>query len=179
VDADLDIYFCDLHSPWQRGTNENTNGLLRQYFPKSTDLSVHSREDLPAVAGQLNSRPRKTLPAQALDESPGRCRLTGPERGQGHNEAADAAAHPRTGAAQRTGSPLRPPGCCAPPAATALRPALTPDVSAAPGRQEAKGQAKACPRPAHNTRSWRPPDMVTLEKVIHQQCCDAPLNLGT
>ena len=72
VAADLDIYFCDPHSPWQRGTNENTNGLLRQYFPKSTDLSVHSPEHLAAVADQLNSRPRKTLgwktPAQALDE---------------------------------------------------------------------------------------------------------------
>ena len=71
--ADLPVYFCDPHAPWQRGSNENTNGLLRQYFPKSTDLSVHSREHLDAVAAQLNARPRKTLgwrtPAQALDEA--------------------------------------------------------------------------------------------------------------
>jgi len=68
----LDIYFCDPHSPWQRGSNENTNGLLRQYFPKSTSLAGYSREHLDAVAAQLNSRPRKTLgwrtPAQALQE---------------------------------------------------------------------------------------------------------------
>jgi transposase, IS30 family len=70
--TDLQIYFCDPHSPWQRGSNENTNGLLRQYFPKSTNLAACSREHLDAVAAQLNSRPRKTLgwktPAQALDE---------------------------------------------------------------------------------------------------------------
>ena len=70
--TDLDIYFCDPHSPWQRGSNENTNGLLRQYFPKGTSLAGCSREHLDAVAAELNARPRKTLgwktPAQALEE---------------------------------------------------------------------------------------------------------------
>ena len=72
VAADCAIYFCDPHSPWQRASNENTNGLLRQYFPKGTDLAAHSPQHLAAVADELNGRPRKTLgwktPAEAMAE---------------------------------------------------------------------------------------------------------------
>jgi IS30 family transposase len=69
--TDIDVYFCDPQSPWQRGSNENTNDLLRQYFPKRTDLSANSQAHLNKVARQLNERPRKTLgyetPAERFD----------------------------------------------------------------------------------------------------------------
>ena len=65
IATDVNVYFCDPQSPWQRGTNENTNRLLRQYFPKGTNLSEYSQSDLNKIALRLNQRPRKTLGFQA------------------------------------------------------------------------------------------------------------------
>ena len=81
IDTGLEIYFCDPRSPWQRGTNENTNGLLRQYFPKGTDMNRYGKRELDAVAVTLNGRPRKTLgwktPAEALEALLSAARSTG------------------------------------------------------------------------------------------------------
>jgi transposase, IS30 family len=87
IAADLPIYFCDPHSPWQRGTNENTNGLLRQYLPKGSDLSAHSPDDLAAIAAELNDRPRKILGWLKPDE------VIGPLL-SGHDQTAGVASAP-------------------------------------------------------------------------------------
>ena len=73
LETDIDVYFCDPQSPWQRGSNENTNRLLRQYFPKGLDLAAHSQAELNKVARQLNERPRKTLDFQSPAERFSKC----------------------------------------------------------------------------------------------------------
>ena len=73
IETDIDVYFCDPQSPWQRGSNENTNRLLRQYFPKGLDLAPHSQAELNRVARQLNKRPRKTLDFESPAERFSQC----------------------------------------------------------------------------------------------------------
>ena len=76
--SDVPVYFCERASPWQRGTNKNPNGLLRQYFPKGTDLRVHTVERLASVAADLNARPRKTLGWETPNQQLDRLLVSGP-----------------------------------------------------------------------------------------------------
>ena len=121
VAADCEIYFCDPHSPWQRPGNENTNGLLRQYFPKGSDLSAHGPQRLAEVADQLNGRPAQGTgledPGRGDDRPPGQpARLS--QRGNTRKSTKEAAAGRRCpagrDAAHGTGPPLRPQACSAP-----------------------------------------------------------------
>ena len=153
VDADCEIYFCDPHAPWQRGSNENTNGLLRQYFPKGTSLAGHTPQHLAAVADELNGLPRKTLgwktPAEALAEVLDSQRRLSRARSRRWRLAPPLIS--RRGAAQCPGPPLRPPGCSASPAATALRAYSGPRRPLRPlgGRHQGPGP-RACPARARH-----------------------------
>jgi hypothetical protein len=146
VAADISIYFCDPHSPWQRPANENISGLLRQYFPKGSDLYVHGARYLQAVAGEVNGRPRKVpglrTSAEAMAEVLGQPGRLSRETGE---EAACGRRSPPEGLQRMVRG--RPSGLKAACGTAARRPAAGPDpgASAAPGRQETMGRPEGLP----------------------------------
>ena len=177
VDADVEIYFCDPHSPGQRGSNENTNGLLRQYFPKGTSLAGYTPDQLAAVADELNG-----LPARPWAGRPRPRRwlrswtATPPDRLSPISVAADAAAPSRGVPRSVRGRPSGLKAAHASPAATALRACVDPGDLDGPWAAAATGQAQPAPRRARGTLDRNRPYIVGAERVIYRRCCNDPLS---